>query len=293
MVEQGVERALPRKHLGLEALAVTRSPPKSKLSNFTVTFMAHGVSSPSRGALKQSGNGHGAQAYPRSEERPPGKATAPNSDLTGPSSSVPQRRRQVDLSQNGYSLSLSLSLSVRTYIYIYICMCVYLLAHVQSPQSKQKQKNGDNSTYFSTGLIGLTSAPNCSNQKRRLVPSPNITTYMCTCKSMSMIFASACLCACAYVSVSSRVFFCSSPGGGECDLSELEAMARGCGRKHLTEQRHHRTDDDANERTAPRKSQAKRNRPLRANGNSGRCAVASYTPTLPKLLGIVFAASSQ
>ena len=73
--------------------------------------MAHGVSSPSRGALKQSGNGHGAQAYLRSEERPPGKATAPNSDLTGPSSSAPRRRRQVDLSQNGYFISLSLSLS--------------------------------------------------------------------------------------------------------------------------------------------------------------------------------------
>ena len=112
MVVHGVERNFPRKHLGPEALAVTRSPPKSKLSNFTVTFMAHGVSSLPRGALKQSGNGHGAQAYPRSEERPPGKATAPNSDLTGPSSSAPRRRRQVDLSQNGYSLSLSLSLSL-------------------------------------------------------------------------------------------------------------------------------------------------------------------------------------
>ena len=42
VVVQGVERALPRSHLGPEALAVTRSPPGSKLSNFTFTFMAHG-----------------------------------------------------------------------------------------------------------------------------------------------------------------------------------------------------------------------------------------------------------
>ena len=64
---------------------------------------------PPSGALKQSGNGHKAQAYLRSEERPPGRATAPNSDLTGPSSSAPRRRRQVDLS---LSLSLALSLSL-------------------------------------------------------------------------------------------------------------------------------------------------------------------------------------
>ena len=105
-------RQLGSERLGPEALAVTRSPPKSKLSNFTVTFMAHGVSSPSRGALKQSGNGHGAQAYLRSEERPPGKATAPNSDLTGPSSSAPEG--------DGRSSNLSLSLS--------LCRCVGLVA---------------------------------------------------------------------------------------------------------------------------------------------------------------------
>ena len=101
----------PEVTLGRKLLQ-SRGPLQGRSSRTLRSPLWHtGVSFPSRGALKQSGNGHGTQAYPRSEERPPGKATAPNSDLTGPSSSVPQRRRQVDLSQNGYSLSLSLSLS--------------------------------------------------------------------------------------------------------------------------------------------------------------------------------------
>ena len=101
----------PEVTLGRKLLQ-SRGPLQGRSSRTLRSPLWHtGVSFPSRGALKQSGNGHGTQAYPRSEERPPGKATAPNSDLTGPSSSVPQRRRQVDLSQNGYFVSLSLSLS--------------------------------------------------------------------------------------------------------------------------------------------------------------------------------------
>ena len=78
------------------------------ITNFTVTVMARVKGPPPDRPLEQSSDGYWTQASPRLTPRPP-SGKAGNSQLSQRAVlRRPPRERQVDLSQNGYSLSLSL-----------------------------------------------------------------------------------------------------------------------------------------------------------------------------------------